>query len=300
VSLNRRFLDPAAAIAVLALAALFGQGAGAQQGVLRLATTTSTVDTGLLAAILPDFQSRCGCRVDVIAAGTGQAIELGRRGDADVLLVHAPGQEAAFIAAGHAVRRDDVMFNDFVIAGPAGDPAGIARALSAGEAFRLIAGARAPFASRGDKSGTHSKELAIWQSTGQDPAGAPGVAWYLSVGQGMGETLMFADERRAYVLSDRATWTSMQVRLPNLRRLFGGASSAENPDRDLRNQYGVIAVDAARQAGVNGGLARQFVEWLLSKPTQQRIAAFGRDSSGHSLFYPDSAEFKGTGAARVR
>lgn len=272
-----------------------------QQPVLRLATTTSTVDTGLLAAILPDFQAQCGCRVDVVAVGTGQALELGRRGDADVLLVHAPAQEAAFMKEGHAVRRDDVMYNDFVVAGPAADPAGVGKATSARDAFRLIADAGAVFASRGDRSGTHTKELAIWTSAGRNPAGqaASRRAWYLSVGQGMGETLAFAHEKPAYVLSDRATWTSMQRRLPNLRRLFGGASAAENPDRDLRNQYGVIVIDGARHAGANTTLALRFADWLVSKPTQARIGAFGRDAAGHSLFYPDSDEFKATDAVRV-
>ena len=277
-----------------------GKTAG-QQPVLRLATTTSTVDTGLLAAILPEFQAQCGCRVDVVAVGTGQALELGRRGDADVLLVHAPEQEAAFMKEGHAVRRDDVMYNDFVMAGPASDPAGVGKASSARDAFRLIAHAGVLFASRGDRSGTHTKELAIWTSAGRSPAGAAASrpAWYLSVGQGMGETLAFANEKQAYVLSDRATWTSMQNRLPNLRRLFGGDSAAENPDRDLRNQYSVIVIDGARHAGVNAALGLRFADWLLSKPTQQRIAAFGRDAAGHSLFYPDSDEFKATDALRV-
>jgi tungstate transport system substrate-binding protein len=290
-----------AALALASMPATSASIADPPAAVLRLATTTSTVDTGLLTALLPEFQSRCGCHVDVIAVGTGQALELGRRGDADVLLVHAPDQEAAFVAEGHAARRDDVMYNDFVIVGPLADAAGIAQSRSARDAFRLIAAAGATFASRGDKSGTHTKELAIWKALGQDPARAPapGLPWYLSVGQGMGETLALANEKPAYTLSDRATWTSMHGRLPNLRQLFGGASSAENPDRDLRNQYSVIAVDPARHPGVNGELAGQFAVWLLSKPTQQRIGAFGRDGSGHSLFYPDSEEFKATNEVRV-
>ena len=265
--------------------------------VLRLATTTSTVDTGLFTAILPDFESQCACRVDVVAVGTGQALELGRRGDADVLLVHAPEQEAAFMKEGHAVRRDDVMYNDFVIVGPAEDPAGAAKAATAREAFRSIQSASATFASRGDKSGTHTRELALWQSAGTAPAA--GAAWYLSVGQGMGETLTFANERKAYVLTDRATWTSMHGRLPNLRLLFGGTSAEANPDRDLRNRYSVIAIDGARHAGVNTALAIRFADWLLSKPTQQQIGAFGRDAAGHSLFYPDSDEFKATDRVAV-
>ena len=273
-----------------------------QPSVLRLATTTSTADTGLLGALLPDFEKQCACRVDVIAVGTGQALELGRRGDVDVLLVHAPEQEAAFIAEGHAARRYDVMYNDFVIVGPGGDPAGVKSASTANEAFLRVAAAAAPFASRGDKSGTHTKELAIWKSAGTWP-GAPdaaGPGWYLSVGQGMGETLTFANEKQAYALTDRATWLSVQARLPNLGLLFGGASIAANPDRDLRNQYGVIPINQARHTSVNGPLATRFADWLLAKPTQQRIAAFGRDrAAGQSLFYPDSDDYKSTREIRV-
>ena len=271
--------------------------AGAAPSVLKLATTTSTVDTGLFKSILPAFESQCGCRVDVVAVGTGQALELGRRGDADVLLVHAPEQEAAFMKEGHAVRRDDVMYNDFIIVGPAADPAGAARAMFAKDVFRAIQAAAAPFASRGDKSGTHTKELAIWKAAGVAPGA--GATWHLSVGQGMGETLTFANERRAYALTDRATWTSMLGRLPNLRQVFGGASAEASSDRDLRNQYGVIVIDQARHPGVKTALGLRFADWLLSKPTQRRIGAFGRDAAGHSLFYPDSDEFKATDQVRV-
>ena len=271
--------------------------AGPSPAALKLATTTSTVDTGLLKAILPAFESQCGCRVDVVAVGTGQALELGRRGDADVLLVHAPEQEAAFMKEGHAVRRDDVMYNDFVIVGPAADPAGVARAMFAKDAFRAIQAAAAPFASRGDRSGTHTKELAIWKAAGVAPAF--GETWYLSVGQGMGETLTFANERRAYALTDRATWTSMHGRLTHLRQVFGGESAEASSDRDLRNQYGVIVIAEARHPGVKTALGLRFAEWLLSKPTQQRIGAFGRDAARHSLFHPDSDEFKATDQVRV-
>ena len=275
--------------------------AATQASVLRLATTTSTADTGLLGALLPDFEAQCACRVDVIAVGTGQALELGRRGDVDVLLVHAPEQEAAFVAEGHAVARYDVMYNDFVIVGPAGDPAGVKTTSTANDAFRRVATAAAAFASRGDKSGTHTKELALWKAAGTTPgaAGAADAGWYLSVGQGMGETLTFANEKQAYALTDRATWLSMTDRLPNLRLLVGGASTAANPDRNLRNQYGVIPLNPARHASVNGPLATRFAAWLLAKPTQQRIAAFGRDRLGQSLFFPDSDDYKSTTEIRV-
>jgi tungstate transport system substrate-binding protein len=255
------------------------------------------VDTGLLKAILPAFEAQCGCRVDVIAVGTGQALELGRRGDADVLLVHAPEQEAAFVKQGHGARRDDVMYNDFVVVGPADDPAGVANASTARDALARIASASATFASRGDKSGTHTKELALWKAAGLAPAA--GDSWYLSVGQGMGETLTLANGRRAYALTDRGTWTSMQGRLPNLRLLFGGTSAEANPDRDLRNRYGVIVIDQARHANVNTALATRFADWLISKPVQREIGAFGRDAAGHSLFYPDSVEFKASDSVRV-
>jgi tungstate transport system substrate-binding protein len=166
------------------------------------------------------------------------------------------------------------------------------------DAFRAIRAAAGPFASRGDRSGTHTKELAIWKASGVAPAA--GAMWYLSVGQGMGETLAFANERRAYALTDRATWTSMRGKLTNLRQVFGGASAEASSDRDLRNQYGVIVIDQARHPGVKTALGLRFAEWLLSKSTQQRIGAFGRDAAGHSLFYPCSAETEDRGRVYLR
>ncbi|MCX6539871.1 MAG: substrate-binding domain-containing protein [Acidobacteria bacterium] len=263
-----------------------GVQGGESKPVLRLATTTSTADTGLLSALLPDFERQCGCRVDVVAVGTGQALGLGRRGDVDVLLVHAREAEDAFIAEGHATRRDDVMYNDFVIVGPAADPAGIGKTKLAVEAFKAIGKANAAFASRGDKSGTHTKELALWKSAGLAPTRK--MSWYLSVGQGMGETLTFASERQAYTLSDRATWLAMRGKLTGLRLLFGGETLAANPDRDLRNDYGIIAIGQTRHPFVQAALAARFVEWILSKPTQDRIGAFGVDRVGQPLFYPNS------------
>ncbi|MCX6543962.1 MAG: substrate-binding domain-containing protein [Acidobacteria bacterium] len=271
---------------------------GATNAVLRLATTTSTADSGLLSALLPDFERQCGCRVDVVAVGTGQALELGRRGDVDVLLVHAREAEDAFVAEGHATRRDDVMYNDFVIVGPGADPAGIGKTKLAVDAFKAIAGAKAPFASRGDKSGTQIKELALWKSAGLAPTRE--VAWYLSVGQGMGETLTFADERQAYTLSDRATWLAMRSKLTGLRLLFGGETLKANPDRDLHNDYGVIAISPAKHPSVQAALAGRFVEWVLSKPTQARIGAFGVDRVGQPLFYPNSEELKAATLLRVQ
>lgn len=266
---------------------------GSAQGArLRLATTTSTEDTGLLGAILPDFEKQCGCTVDVVAVGTGQALELGRRGDADVVLVHSREAENAFVADGYATERHDVMYNDFVIVGPKGDPAKAAQLTSAASAFKAIAAAGARFASRGDRSGTHVKEQSLWKAAGVAPTSAQ--TWYLSVGQGMGSTLTFANERQAYALSDRATWLSMREKLPGLGLIVGGSSLADNPDRDLRNDYGVLAVNPAKQPSVNAKLAGQFVTWLLSKPTQRRIGEFGRDRFGQPLYYPDSDEYKAT------
>ncbi len=263
--------------------------AASQAPILRLATTTSTVDTGLLTALLPSFEKRCGCRVDVIGVGTGQAIEIGRRGDADVLLVHARKAEDQFVADGHALVRFDVMYNDFVVVGPADDPAGVRRHVLARDAFAAIAKTAAPFISRGDRSGTHTVELGVWADLKTTPTGAP---WYRAVGQGMGETLVVANEQRAYTLSDRATWLAMSSKLPALRLLLGGSTLAKNRDRMLLNAYGVLGVNPARHPGVNAAVAGRFIEWLLSAETQRAIGQFGASRFGQPLFYPDSDVYK--------
>lgn len=250
---------------------------------LRLATTTSTYDSGLLAAILPDFEARYGVQVDVIAVGTGQALALGAAGDADVVLVHAPEQEATFVADGHGVARHEVMVNDFVLVGPPADPAGIRNRPTAADALRAIAAARSPFASRGDQSGTHAKERQLWAAADLQPE--PDESWYQAVGRGMGATLVFANERGAYTLTDRATFLARKDVLPNLEVLVGGSAIAENPDPALLNPYGVIAV-APTKPRVNGPLAAQFVQWLTSAETQQQIAHFGRQTYGQPLFHP--------------
>jgi tungstate transport system substrate-binding protein len=255
------------------------------QGVLRLATTTSTQDSGLLDALLPDFERTCACRVSVIAVGSGQALEIGRRGDADVLLVHSRKAEDRFVAEGHARERFDVMYNDFVVVGPADDPAKVAGIRLASEAFALIAKAAAPFASRGDKSGTHVAEQEAWAAAGITPA----PPWYRSLGQGMGETLMFAQEQGAYTLSDRGTWLALRAKLPSLRAWLGGASPAENTDPSLKNRYGVLAVSPQAHPGVNAALARRFVDWLLSPATQRAIGEFGVSRFGQALFRPGAA-----------
>jgi tungstate transport system substrate-binding protein len=255
---------------------------------LRLATTTSTADSGLLEAILPGFERRFRARVEVIAVGTGQALTLGENGDVDVVLVHARAQEDAFVAAGFGVGRRDVMYNDFIVVGPPTDPAGIAGLPAAAEAFRLIATAQAAFISRGDDSGTHSRERSLWATAGITPTSELG--WYRSVGQGMGETLVFANEQGAYTLSDRGTFLAMRDKLPDLTVMVGGASVAENTDKALLNPYGVIVVNPARHPEVNAELAEQFAVWLVEPETQQQIGAFGQERYGQPLFYPGVPE----------
>jgi len=270
-------------LAVLLLAAC----APAELAVLRLATTTSTADSGLLQAILPSFKEAFNARVDVVAVGTGQAIELGQNGDADVILVHARAREDEFVAAGYGLARSDVMYNDYLVVGPQADPAGIQGLATAAEAVAAIAVAKAPFASRGDDSGTHTKELSIWTL---EPS--PDQGWYLSLGQGMGETLQFANESGAYTLADRGTYLAQRENLPDLIILFGGESIAENPDAKLYNPYGVIPVNPELHEGIQAELAQQFVEWLTSVETQEQIGAYGVDRYGQPLFYPDSEPYR--------
>ncbi len=245
---------------------------------LVLATTTSTYDSGLLDAILPDFEQKTGIKVDVVAVGTGQALKLGQSKDADVLLVHAKSREEQFVADGYAPFRKDVMYNDFVILGPSADPAGISGLTSAADAFRKIADARATFVSRGDNSGTHMKEMAIWQAAGVEPAGD----WYESAGQGMGAVLTMANEQQAYTLSDRATYLSRRDGL-DLDILVEG-------DPMLFNQYGVLPItqDQAHQDKFAAAMA--FVDWITSPETQQLIAEFGKEQYGQQLFHPNAAQ----------
>jgi tungstate transport system substrate-binding protein len=260
--------------------------AGADKPVLRLATTMSVVDSGLAATILPDFERQNGCRVDVIAVGTGQALSIAGRGDADVVIVHARKQEEAFLAAGHAKQRHEIMVNDFVLVGPAGDPARAAAGKSAAEAFRAIAAARATFFSRGDRSGTHSKELAIWSAARLAPGKEEG--WYQSLGIGTRAVLLAANEKHAYTLTDRGTWLATREKLPDLRIIFGGEDPQANNDPELINRYAVIPVDPAAHPGVNGALAERFAAWLRSPEIQQKIKQFGVDQFGQPLFYPSA------------
>ena len=261
-------------------------------GKLIMATTTSTQDSGLLDAILPDFEAKTGVSVDVIAVGTGQALQLGIDGNADVLLVHARAREDAFMAAGDGVRREDVMYNDFVIVGPASDPAGIIGKDQAGRAFEIISQAAAPFVSRGDDSGTHTKEKAIWAEAAIEPAGD----WYIAAGQGMGAVLTMAGEQQAYTLCDRATYLAMKSEGLELEIMVEG-------DPVLFNPYGVMAVNPDKNAEIQVDLANQFIDWLLSVETQELISTFGVEKFGSPLFTPDSPawrEAQGAASAEVK
>lgn len=253
--------------------------------VLRLATTTSTNDSGLLEAILPDFEGKNNAQVNVVAVGTGEAITLGEAGDADVILVHARSREDDFVAAGHGRQRYDVMYNDFVLVGPTADPAQVNGMPLAQDALAAISAVSATFASRGDDSGTHTKENALWTAAGITPDTNSG--WYKSLGQGMGDTLVFANETGAYTLSDRATFLANQGNLPNLTILVGGSSIADNADPALLNPYGVIPVNPDK-GNINEALAQEFVDWLTSAETQEMIGDFGMEQFGQPLFYPDS------------
>lgn len=242
-----------------------------------LATTTSTENSGLLSYILPIFEEEYGVSADVVAVGTGQALQLGEDGNADVLLVHARDREETFMAAGHGIRREDVMYNDFVIVGPADDPAKIIGITAAADAFEAIATAQSPFISRGDESGTHIKEKAIWDSAGVEPVGD----WYNSAGQGMGAVLTIADEEQAYTLSDRATYLTRTLEGLELRVLV-------EDDPILFNPYGVIAVNPDKGEHIKHDLADQFIDWLISVQIQEMIGTFGIVEFGEPLFTPDS------------
>jgi tungstate transport system substrate-binding protein len=264
-------------IATLSLVVCLMLSTGAQAAErLKLSSTTSTDNTGLLAYLLPKFTEKTGIRVDVIAVGTGKALKLAENGDVDVTLVHAPAREKAFVEAGYGVNHRTVMANYFIIVGPAADPAGVAKAASAEAAFERIAKAEAPFASRGDDSGTHTKERNIWKAVlGAVPQGQD---WYLESGKGMGETLTIADEKHGYTLSDSGTYLKYSDKV-DLQILFGRQSEL------LYNPYGIIAVNPARHSHVNYTGAMQLIGFMTSPEGQKLIGEF-KDKLGNQLFEP--------------
>ncbi|MEN8255519.1 MAG: substrate-binding domain-containing protein [Verrucomicrobiota bacterium] len=243
--------------------------------VLRLATTTSTYETGLLDHILPAFEKAHDCKVHVISVGTGKAMQVARNGDVDIILVHARQAEDAFVAEGYGVNRRDVMYNDFVILGPADDPAVIAGLRDAKLALKRILAAEQVFVSRGDDSGTHKKEKQLWSMAGCSPAGA----WYLEAGQGMGATLRMADEKNGYVMVDRATYLSNREKI-RLKPMVEG-------DPDLSNPYGIIAVSPYRHAHVEYKLAMALIAWTTSPECQEKIRTYTLE--GEPLYHPSAA-----------
>ncbi|WP_421870014.1 substrate-binding domain-containing protein [Motiliproteus sp.] len=245
-----------------------------QAETLKLATTTSTYNSGLLDAILPQFEQATGTEVHVIAVGTGAALRMGRDGDTDVLLVHAPSAEQQFIEQGHGVDRTGVMYNDFVIVGPAHDPAAIAGQTNVAQALQRVAESGALFVSRGDDSGTHKKEKSLWQQAHVSPSGD----WYREAGQGMGKVLQIADEVGGYTLTDRGTWLAYQGKL-QLGLLVEG-------DQRLFNPYSVMKINPQRYADLNHQGAEAFRQWLVSEQTQQQIADFR--INGEPLFVPSA------------
>ncbi|AFC98912.1 ABC-type tungstate transport system, permease component [Methanocella conradii HZ254] len=245
---------------------------------LRLATTTSVQDTGLLAYLLPEFEKENNVKVQVIAKGSGEALKLGETGDVDVLIVHSPAAEDAFMAAGHGWNRTQIAHNYFVIVGPASDPAGI-KGLNATEAFKKIYAANATFVSRGDNSGTASKEKDLWNKTGIKQPDNKTYAWYKSTGAGMADTLRMADQLQGYALSDKGTYLKFQKDLSLV-------ILADN-STDMLNKYDVIAVNQTQHPYVKYDLAKKLVDYLASQPVQQKIGEYGVKDYGVPLFYPD-------------
>jgi tungstate transport system substrate-binding protein len=270
----------ASAVLGLAAGALLAVAPGfAQEKNLILATTTSTQDTGLLDLIVPQFEKQAGFLVKTIAVGSGQAMVMGEKGEADVLLVHSPDAERKFMEAGSGTRRLLVMHNDFVVVGPAADPARIKGAQGSAEALKKIGAGGGTFISRGDKSGTHSKELALWKAAGIAPEGQ---AWYQQTGLGMGQTLNVASEKGLYTITDRGTYLALKKHLA-LDIIVEG-------DKSLLNVYHVIEVSQARWPKVNAAGAKAFADFMVAADTQKTIGTFGIDRYGSPLFFPDAGK----------
>ncbi|TPQ29986.1 sulfate transporter [Bradyrhizobium guangdongense] len=269
------------ALAILLGIVSSGTPSSAQERSIVVASTTSTQDSGLFGYLLPIFKAKSGIDVKVIAQGTGQALDTARRGDADVVFVHAKPQEEKFVAEGFGVKRFDVMYNDFVLVGPKSDPAGV-KGKDIATALKTIESKGAPFVSRGDRSGTHAAELALWIVAGIDIGSAKG-AWYREIGQGMGAALNTASAMNAYVLADRGTWISFKNR--------GDLDIVVEGDRRLFNQYGVMLVNPERHPSVKKEAGQVFVDWLVSAEGQAAIASYKIE--GQQLFFPN-AEKKGS------
>ena len=255
-----------------------GQKQDKDGGSIILSTTTSTQDSGLLDYILPEFEEETGIEVDVIAVGTGKALQMGKDGEADILLVHAKESEEEFVAEGHGLERRDVMYNDFILVGPGEDPLNLKSEHPNNilEGLKTLAETETEFVSRGDDSGTHKKELSIWKEAGIEPEGD----WYISAGSGMGDVLKIADEKRAYTITDRGTYLSMKDNL-DLEIIIEG-------DENLFNQYGIIPVNPDKSDKINVEGAKKFMEWMLSDKVQELIGEFGVEEYGMPLFIPNA------------
>ncbi|MCF6460355.1 substrate-binding domain-containing protein [Clostridium sp. Cult3] len=255
-----------------------GQKQDKDGGSIILSTTTSTQDSGLLDYLLPIFKDETGIEVKVIAVGTGKALQMGKDGEADILLVHAKESEEEFVAEGHGLERHDVMYNDFILVGPGDDPLNlkVEHPNDILEGLKILAETETEFVSRGDDSGTHKKELSIWKEAGIEPEGD----WYISAGSGMGDVLKIADEKRAYTITDRGTYLSMKDDL-DLDIIIEG-------DENLFNQYGIIPVNPEKNDKINAEDAKTFMEWMLSDKTQELIGEFGVEEYGMPLFIPNA------------
>ncbi len=267
------------AVLALVFSVMPAEAASHKQKNIILSTTTSTQDSGLLDKLIPIFEKKTGYFVKTIAVGSGQAMAMGKKGEADVLLVHSPAAEKTFVAEGYGINRRIIMHNDFIIVGPPGDPAGIKGMKSAAEAFRKIAASGAIFMSRGDNSGTHAKEKAIWKVTG---ISYEGQKWYQQTGLGMGQTLSVAAEKKTYTLADRGTYLALKKNL--------GLDILTEGDAVLLNIYHVIEVNPAKWPKVNAAGAKAFADFMVSKQTQKIIKTFGVDKFGSPLFFPDAGK----------